>query len=66
MISCLKKVYDFNVQAFANGKRGAVNGMRPNGKIDRSSVQSDEVWVGVTYAVAATMLHKVYIWEIYY
>lgn len=58
VVSSLKKVFNFNVLTFANGKRGAVNGMRPNGKIDQSSVQSHEVWCGVTYAVAATMIHK--------
>ena len=35
---------------------GAVNGMRPNGQVDRSTMQSQEVWSGTTYAIAATML----------
>lgn len=38
---------------------GAVNGMRPQGVPDRSSVQSDEVWIGVVYGLAATMIHEV-------
>lgn len=38
---------------------GAVNGMRPEGVPDRSSVQSDEIWVGVVYGLAATMIHEV-------
>lgn len=38
---------------------GAVNGMRPEGVPDRSSVQSDEVWIGVVYGLAATMIHEV-------
>lgn len=38
---------------------GAVNGMRPHGVPDRSSVQSDEVWVGVVYGLAATMIQEV-------
>ena len=29
---------------------GAVNGMRPDGKVDTTSMQSQEVWTGVTYA----------------
>lgn len=37
---------------------GAVNGMRPEGVPDRSSVQSDEVWIGVVYGLAATMIHE--------
>ena len=36
---------------------GAVNGMRPDGKPDKSGMQSAEVWSGTTYAVAAAMLH---------
>lgn len=45
--------------SFAAGQMGAVNGMRPEGVPDRSSVQSDEVWIGVVYGLAATMIHEV-------
>lgn len=45
--------------SFADGQMGAVNGMRPEGVPDRSSVQSDEVWIGVVYGLAATMIHEV-------
>lgn len=38
---------------------GAVNGMQPQGVPDKSSVQSDEVWVGVVYGLAATMIQEV-------
>lgn len=38
---------------------GAVNGMQPHGVPDRTSVQSDEVWVGVVYGLAATMIQEV-------
>lgn len=38
---------------------GAVNGMLPQGTPDKSSVQSDEVWVGVVYGLAATMIQEV-------
>lgn len=41
-----------------DGRRGAVNGMLPDGKVDLSSMQSREIWAGVTYAVAATMIHE--------
>ena len=37
---------------------GAVNGVRPDGSVDRSSEQSPEVWVGTTYALAAFMLGR--------
>ena len=43
---------------FAEGKMGPVNGMRPNGKVDRSCNQSAEVWTGTAYAVAALMIHR--------
>ncbi|KAK1428999.1 hypothetical protein QVD17_11198 [Tagetes erecta] len=36
---------------------GAVNGMHPNGKVDETCMQSREVWAGVTYGLAATMIH---------
>src|SRR6185503_20124728 len=56
--SALQKIYDFNVQKFADGGMGAVNGMRPDGTVDTSSNQSQEVWTGVTYALAAAMLQR--------
>ncbi|KAK7910313.1 hypothetical protein WMY93_014997 [Mugilogobius chulae] len=56
--SALQTVYDLNVMSFAGGQMGAVNGMRPEGVTDRSSVQSDEVWCGVVYGLAATMIHE--------
>jgi non-lysosomal glucosylceramidase len=37
---------------------GAVNGMRPNGMVDTSDQQSQEVWTGTTYALAACMLQE--------
>jgi dienelactone hydrolase len=54
--TALKTIYDFNVRRFADGGMGAVNGMRPDGTVDTSSNQSQEVWTGVTYALAAAML----------
>lgn len=38
---------------------GAVNGMNPDGSIDRYTMQSEEMWVGVTYGLAATMISEV-------
>lgn len=40
------------------GRRGAVNGMLPDGIVDMSSMQSREIWSGVTYALAATMIQE--------
>jgi len=54
----LRTIYAANVAGFANGEMGAVNGTLRDGSIDRSSMQSAEVWVGVTYALAALMLGR--------
>ncbi|XP_020519085.1 non-lysosomal glucosylceramidase isoform X2 [Amborella trichopoda] len=56
--SALEKVYQFNVLKLGDGKRGAVNGMLPNGTVDMSTMQSREIWTGVTYAVAAAMIQE--------
>ncbi|XP_058752771.1 uncharacterized protein LOC131625947 [Vicia villosa] len=56
--SALQVVFDNNVMKVKGGKRGAVNGMLPDGKVDMSSMQSQEIWSGVTYAVAATMIQE--------
>ncbi|KAL8139738.1 hypothetical protein V2J09_005759 [Rumex salicifolius] len=54
----LQKVFQFNVCMVKDGQRGAVNGMLPDGNVDMSSMQSREVWSGVTYAVAANMIQE--------
>ncbi|XP_021287573.1 non-lysosomal glucosylceramidase-like [Herrania umbratica] len=56
--SALKTIYDFNVLKVKGGTRGAVNGMLPDGRVDMSALQSREIWAGVTYAVAATMIQE--------
>lgn len=43
---------------YANGQRGAVNGMKPNGRVDITSIQSEEVWVGVTNGLASLMVFE--------
>ncbi|XP_029768852.1 non-lysosomal glucosylceramidase [Terrapene carolina triunguis] len=58
VLSALKTIFELNVMGFANGTMGAVNGMRPDGSLDTSSVQSSEAWVGVVYALAATMIQE--------
>ena len=45
---------------------GAVNGARPDGSIDITSIQSEEFWTGVTYSVAAVMIHQVTMTTGYY
>uniref|UniRef100_A0A8D0F7I6 Glycosyl-hydrolase family 116 catalytic region domain-containing protein n=1 Tax=Strix occidentalis caurina TaxID=311401 RepID=A0A8D0F7I6_STROC len=59
VVSALKTIFEKNVMSFAGGTMGAVNGMRPDGVPDTSSVQSNEVWIGVVYALAATMIQEV-------
>lgn len=54
----LKTVFEYNVMKFADGEMGAVNGMRPDGQVDTSSDQSQEVWSGVTYGLAALLLQE--------
>lgn len=54
----LRTIHAANVLGFAGGERGAVNGTLPDGSVDRSSMQSAEVWVGVNYALAALMLGR--------
>ncbi|KAL6611340.1 hypothetical protein ACP70R_039268 [Stipagrostis hirtigluma subsp. patula] len=56
-IKCtLQKIFDYNVMRVKGGRMGAVNGMHPNGKVDETCMQSREIWTGVTYGLAATML----------
>lgn len=54
----LEKVHNFNVMKVKGGLRGAMNGMLPDGRIDMSAMQSREIWAGVTYSVAAAMIHE--------
>lgn len=54
--STLQKIFDYNVMKVKGGRMGAVNGIHPNGKVDETCMQSREIWTGVTYAVAATMI----------
>jgi non-lysosomal glucosylceramidase len=53
--AALRTVFERNVLGFGGGEMGAVNGIRPDGTLDASSEQSQEVWTGTTYALAAFM-----------
>ena len=55
----MQKIYEFNVIKYGDAKLGAVNGMRPNGDIDITSLQSEEMWIGVTNSLAALMIYEV-------
>ena len=54
----LRTIHRSNVCGFVAGRMGPVNGMRPDGTVDRSSEQSAEVWVGTAYALAAFMIGR--------
>ncbi len=54
----LRTIHEWNVVRYGDGLRGAVNGMRRDGRVDATSEQSAEVWVGTTYALAAFMLGR--------
>lgn len=38
---------------------GAINGCKPNGSADRTTVQSEEFWTGVSYALSSNFLQEV-------
>ena len=52
----LKKIFEMNVMGFKNGRLGAMNGMRPDGELDKTGLQSMEIWTGTTFTLAAAML----------
>jgi non-lysosomal glucosylceramidase len=54
----LRTIFDRNVMGFHGGAMGAVNGILADGSVDHSSDQSEEVWVGTTYALAALLLGR--------
>ena len=56
--TALRTIHRRNVRGFAGGTMGAVNGTRPDGRVDETSEQSAEVWVGTTYALAAFMIGR--------
>jgi non-lysosomal glucosylceramidase len=44
---------------FGGGKLGAVNGMTKSGQLEIVSMQSEEIWTGVTYGLSSTMIMEV-------
>lgn len=59
MQSVLNTVFDMNVIKFGEGKLGAVNGMTKSGNLEITSMQSEEIWTGVTYSLSSTMIMEV-------
>lgn len=59
----LTTIFENNVKKFEGGTMGAVNGIilgenNTEGSPDTTSMQAEEVWVGVTYALAACMIQE--------
>ena len=53
----LQTVFDNNVTKFGRGTMGAVNGFRiDRGEKDVCCIQSQEVWTGTVYGLAAHMM----------
>lgn len=57
----LKKIFELNVNKVGGGNIGAVNGISPTGdllpesKVWKQNTQSNEIWTGVTLALASHM-----------
>ncbi|KAJ3681427.1 hypothetical protein LUZ60_015916 [Juncus effusus] len=51
-------IYNFNVMKVNDGKLGAINGIKPDGTADGTTMQAREVWPGVTFGVAAAMIQE--------
>jgi non-lysosomal glucosylceramidase len=56
--SCLETIFEYNVMKYGDGKLGAVNGMRPSGQVDITSMQSEEMWIGITDALASLFIFE--------
>jgi non-lysosomal glucosylceramidase len=56
--SCLETIFEYNVMKYGDAKYGAVNGMRPDGQVDITSMQSEEMWIGVTDSLASLMIYE--------
>uniref|UniRef100_A0A914Z6B5 Non-lysosomal glucosylceramidase n=1 Tax=Panagrolaimus superbus TaxID=310955 RepID=A0A914Z6B5_9BILA len=56
--SSLSYIYEYNVMKFGNGRLGVVNGMRPDGKVDKAYIQADEIWTGISYAIGAFFIQQ--------
>jgi non-lysosomal glucosylceramidase len=54
--SALETIFKYNVMGYEEGRLGAMNGMRPDGSLDKTGMQSHEIWTGTTFAITAAML----------
>jgi len=58
VVKSLRTIYKHNVLQFCDGKMGAVNGWVKGNGIDHSTVQSEEMWTGVSYGLAGLMISE--------
>ncbi|GJQ72624.1 hypothetical protein Trydic_g1288 [Trypoxylus dichotomus] len=56
--SSLKTIFQHNVMLYGNGNMGAANGFHVNGGVETCTIQSEEVWTGVTYALSSIMIYE--------
>ncbi|XP_013187208.1 non-lysosomal glucosylceramidase [Amyelois transitella] len=56
----LSTIYNNNVLKFNEGRMGAVNGYVTGaaGHVDTTAIQSEEVWTGTTFGLAAVMIYE--------
>lgn len=54
--SAYRKIFANNVERAGGGQFGALNGIWPDGRVDHTCLQSEEMWLGTTYCLAAGML----------
>ena len=69
VVSALSAIFRYNFRTFAKGEMGVVNGFNAKTQqVDRSALQSSEVWVGTCYALIANMLQEGLVneaWEVF-
>ncbi len=56
-VSTMKKIFNFNVMKFGDGKMGAANGMGADGSILKNE-EAKEVWVGTTLGYAGLLMSE--------
>jgi non-lysosomal glucosylceramidase len=57
-VPAMRKVFNLNVKKFGNREFGAADGMGADGQLITNTEQTQEIWVGATFAVAATRLQE--------
>ncbi|KAF5292347.1 hypothetical protein FQA39_LY03381 [Lamprigera yunnana] len=58
VVQALRTIFEHNVMSYENGTMGAINGYIYEKGVDDCSLQSEEVWTGVTYSLASCMIQE--------